>query len=323
MKRRSLTLVMLLLLGGCASDDPAGPTPSNEIELTLSGFPEFRPFDGEGHFELWIAFAETGGLRHESAVSVGKFRTDANGQPVNLDFSPLTFSIDPSEPDADQNGDGEVDWPLAVDAFISIQEPGSPDRGPVFLGGNFVNREATLRVSHGDAFGTTFAVASGSFLLATPSTATGADETNGMWFVQPGGAAPSLTLPALPSGWRYGGWAFDNFVGSAELGEFSSPMGADSDSSGPFVGQPPTDSPGYAFPGSDFPFGNLDQDLSNGSVNVTLEPVDTVPRSEPFFLYVLGGPVPAGVGADTSIPMLNSSASFPTASIRIPGAVDD
>lgn len=323
MKNHWLVGATFLLLSGCASDDTTGPTPSNEIELTLTGFPPFRPFDGEGHFELWISFAERRGMRHENAVSAGKFRTNDAGQPVGLDFSPITFAVDPEDENADQNGDGEIDWPLAVDAFISVQEPGSATRGPVFLGGNFLDREASLTVAHGDAFGTTFASASGSFLLATPSTATNADSTNGMWFVQPGGAAPSLTLPALPSSeWRYGGWASDNFVGSASLGEFVTPTGADNDSSGPLLGQPPTDSPGYSFPGSDFPFGNPDQDLSNGSVNVTLEPVDTVLRTEPFFLYILGAPVPAGVGADTSIPLQNSSSSLPTASIRVPGAAE-
>ena len=317
-----LGAALLSIAFGCESDDPTSPDTVDEIEFSLSGFPQFRPFDGEGHFELWIAFADTGGrLRHETAVSAGTFRTNDSGQAVALDFSPLVFQVDPDDENADQNDDGVVDWPLAVDAFISVQDPNSPERGPVFLGGNFRNGEATLTVAHADAFGNSFAAASGSFVLATPSTAATADSLRGVWFAEPGGGTPSLALPLLPAGqWRYGGWVSDGFVGSASLGEFVAAAGADSDSSGPLNGVAPTDSPGWSFPGSDFPFGNPDQDFSNASVSITLEPVDTVLRTEPFFLFLMGAPVPAGVSSNTSIPMNNSSASFPTATIRIPGA---
>jgi len=47
----------------------------------------------------------------------------------------------------------------------------------------------------------------GSFILATPTDDNPANETSGVWFLNPaGGPGQSLRLPQPPAGWVFEGW---------------------------------------------------------------------------------------------------------------------
>ena len=58
------------------------------------------------------------------------------------------------------------------------------------------------------ALGVDFSTATGSYILATPSTASDTgDNDQGIWWLVPGTTkTASLDLPTLPAGWMYEGW---------------------------------------------------------------------------------------------------------------------
>jgi hypothetical protein len=321
---RGVTLLPLLCLAlaaaGCAEgDDPAGPGPgAGDVTLELEGFRQFA--QDEGIFELWISFALTEpggapGARHSAATSAGRFRIDGAGRLVGPDWQEASFGVDPSDPDVPVDGDGAVRWQLAVDAFVTIEDPETPSDEPRLaglLGGSFLNGTAALSTDHPDALNRNFATAAGTALLATPTTADPTDEDQGMWFVQPGGTGPSLSLPAPPSGWVYEGWVQIPQVGPVSLGRFSSPAGADSDGAGPLATTQPWD-----YPGSDFPFAATGPSLAIGNVVVSLEPEGDEDGSSPFFLSVLVEQIPDDQPTNESFPLTNV-AVFPTGTVTIP-----
>jgi hypothetical protein len=314
---------------GCG-DETAGPGGTTVVQASFTGLPESTTY--LGHLELWISFAAArapaaGALRHSTSASAGKFKI-INGAIVGLDYQPMTFALDPSDPDVPAQ-DGRVLWQLAVDAFVSIELEDDPDpSGPnaAFLGGPFLNRSAYLTVAHGDAVGEAFASVAGTFQLDTPSTSMDADSLEGCWFATPGPTpAASLTLPDLSgnasspqSRWIYEGWVSLPSAGAASLGKFRTPLLPDSDLDGPLSGVAPTDGPGYDFPGSDFPYGAAGIGLAPGSVLVTLEPTLDNDPNVPFFLVLLGAPVPQGAAGGVSYPLGVQTAAFPGGTVTIP-----
>ena len=67
----------------------------------------------------------------------------------------------------------------------------------------------------------------GSFILATPTDDNIANETAGVWFVDPaGGPGPSLRLPQPPSGWVFEGWGVTQGT-PLKTGRFTSVTGPD------------------------------------------------------------------------------------------------
>ena len=98
--------------------------------------------------------------------------------------------------------------------FVLTVEP-RPDNDPMpsrhkLLAGSVGGATAPLSVSHSGALGTSFASASGRYVLATPTDGNmEMNEKSGVWFLmmQNGEPMKSLELPALPEGWKYEGWA--------------------------------------------------------------------------------------------------------------------
>lgn len=306
---RSAAACMLAMaaLSGCSDDDNGGGPSGDGPTLELSNFPASTP--AEGALELWISFAGT--ARHEAAESMGKFRVNAQGQLVGIDGDTNPFA---GHDDA---------WQLAVDAFITIEPAEDSDPGPSLpgvLAGDVLNRHATLDISGDDAIGVSFDAASGSLVLATPSSSDATDETEGIWFTSPSGTTAALTLPNLPADgpWIYEAWASKESYGMASLGRFYTVNGADDDGSGPLEGTGGRiDQPGYAFPGSDFPFAGARLSLSPGEAFITIEPTNYSDGLGPFILTVLHAQW--GVSnAGTPIPMENVSSSLPTASLSLP-----
>ncbi|GJM44983.1 MAG: hypothetical protein DHS20C21_18250 [Gemmatimonadota bacterium] len=309
----------LVGISACAdSDSPTGPKPGeNEILLTLDGF---APLAQSGAtFELWVSFAATrAAARHSTAASAGRFMVDDMGRIVGEDYQPMTFGVDP-ESELVQTRDGEILWQLAVDAFITLEPEDDPDDGPVLpaiVAGSFQNRSADLDIRTGDAIGRDFSARSGSFHLATPTTSATNDELEGIWFSTPGGSAPSLNLPVLPTGWVYEAWLALNSLGPRSLGRFPSPSGQDSNG----WGTVPGDSNGYEFPGSDFPLGVAGQDITAGSVFVTIEPSSNEDGPGPFrLLELMGSPIPESPVADSPV-SLTPTGALPTASVTLPSS---
>ncbi|NNE44705.1 MAG: hypothetical protein HKN12_10880 [Gemmatimonadetes bacterium] len=307
-------------LAACSDPDSDLMSPPDDpgaITLTATAFPAFA--QSEGHFELWIAFGA-------GPVSAGRFKVREGGAIVGTDYQPTSFAVDAADPAVPVDGEGRIRWSAASEVLVSVETSNVPaprpariTPGPVLLGGTFLNGSAGLSPTHAGAIGENFGSASGSFVLATPSTQTTADETNGVWFVSPGGGSASLALPDLAGDWIYEGWVTNNSAGTASLGRFRSATAADTDGAGPLDGVPPTDAPGYPFPGSDFPFADPGVTLAAGSVFVTAEPVGNADGDGPFFLELMGAPVPGGATPGTSIAM-NGTASFPTVTVTVPAA---
>jgi hypothetical protein len=124
--------------------------------------------------------------------------------------------------------------------FILTIEP-FPDPLPAptathILAGDFVGNNAGLTIAAPEALGNNFGTATGKYVLATPSDNDMTNEKSGVWFI--GSLPPSsgLSLPTLPAGWKYEGWAvaggkvfstgtFTNVNASDEFKGFSGPLG--------------------------------------------------------------------------------------------------
>jgi hypothetical protein len=326
---RCLTPLAAAVLAGCG-DDPTGPNPEVSVSLTA-----FRPSSptAKGHYELWIAFAllrapvegddvvENVGtieLRHSAATPAGSFRISSSGAPVDLSGQPMNFEVVPGDVNAPVGGDGKILWQLAVDAFVTI-EPDGPEDGdpnlPSLIAGSFLNGTAELSIDPpgaSDAIEIDLSGAAGALHLATPTTSSSADESEGAWFATPGGGIASLALPELTVAkrWRYEAWATHATSGTASLGKFLTPSGADQDGAGPLGGA------GYSFPGSDFPFSSPGIDLSSSIVFVTLEPPGDSDGSGPFFEILRASLDGAATG--TLISMTALPGGVPAATVTIP-----
>jgi hypothetical protein len=236
----------------------------------------------------------------------------ADGTP----YSTGRFSVDGGRPyTARFDVDGEVANNSSL--FVLTIEPAvGDDPAPAdthYLAGAFKGASAKLSIGHGAALGSDFYDASGSFILATPSTGDPAEDYNlGIWWVNPGVGA-SLDLPVLPAGWAYEGWAVAGGV-VYSTGRFLDAGMADSDGAGPTSGP----FPGPPFPGQDF----IDPpiDLLGGTAVITVEP-EPDNSAAPFTLKPLVGPIPADLPVGTLSPMANNAkASNPTGTANIVGS---
>ncbi len=204
-------------------------------------------------------------------------------------------------------------------AYVLTIEP-SPDNDPApskvhILAGDFNGNTSTLGVDHPSAIATDFKASTGKYILATPTDGGGMDnEESGVWWLDPAaGPGPGLSIPALPEGWEYEGWAVINGV-PVSTGKFTMASGND-DFSG-FSGT----SAGPAFPGEDFlmnaPSGlTFPTDLTGATVVISVEPKpDNSPA--PFLLKPLVSAVPSGAMTHSALDMTNNAeATNPTGTI--------
>lgn len=294
MKKHTLFTAVLstvLFLSACSSgdDDNSTTTPaSNESNLNLT-FNGLEDLGANYAYEGWM-------IVDGKAITTGIFTVDANGKP-----SATSFAVNKDD--------------LAkATAFVLTIEP-SPDNDPApssvhILAGDFSGNNGALTVSHSSALGTDFTSAAGQYILATPTDGMNNNENSGVWWLDPAGPSSTLTLPTLPAGWKYEGWAVINGT-PVSTGTFSSASGADD--AAPFSGMmtaPP-------FPGEDFlqnaPNGlTFPVDLSGSPIVISVEPFpDNSPA--PFTLKPLVGTAPAMAAVHTLLPMMNNAtATNPT-----------
>ncbi len=277
-----LALLALFFIYSCDEDDE---DPMANLTLSISGLEDL----GSGYaYEGWI-------MVDGSPQTTGVFTVDGSGN-----LSKSSFSLDADALDK-------------ATAFILTVEP-SPDPDPAptavhILAGDFSAKSASLSVAHGAALGNSFSNAAGKYILATPTNGDNNDEKSGVWFLNLPGPSAGLTLPTLPTGWVYEGWAV---VGGTPLstGTFTNVAMADDDA--PFSGN--MDAP--PFPGEDFlnnaPSGIVfPVDLSGGKVVISIEPVpDNSPA--PFVLKPLAADVSPTAMDHLVYNMSQNLSSFPT-----------
>jgi len=282
-------MMLIALLGvitftGCKDDEetPQASTTKN-LNLNLTGLEDLGP---DFKYEGWIIVDGT-------PVSAGLFTVDAQGTPSQTSFALPIADLE------------------AATKYVLTIEP-SPDNDPApskvhILAGDFSGSNATLTVGDDAALGTDFSDAAGTFILATPTDDDTSNEASGVWFLDPAaGPGAGLTIPTLPEGWAYEGWAVIDGT-PVSTGTFTTAAGADA--SGVFSGSnmaPP-------FPGEDFlvnaPDGlTFPTDLHGAAIVISVEPVpDNSPA--PFLLKPIVHMVPATAPTHSAITMHNNSAS--------------
>jgi hypothetical protein len=298
----TIALATAMIFSSCSKEEElaSGPELSDnelarqgktKIEYNISGL---EPLGGNYRYEGWI-------IVNGNPVSTGTFMVTPNGN-----IAPPIGIVNAS------------DLANASTFVLTIEPHPDPDPAPSnhkILAGDFSGNTATITVGHPAALGDNFMSAMGKFLLATPTTASMADEKSGVWFIDntSGMGMAGLSLPTLPTGWIYEGWTVINGI-PLTTGKFMDENMADM--AAPFSGP----LPGPPFPGEDYimnaPAGlSFPTDLSGSKIVLTIEPYpDNSPM--PFFLKPLAGDVPANAMEHTTYSMMNISSMLPSGTVK-------
>ncbi len=242
-------------------------TLGQNLELNISGLEDLGP---DYVYEGWII---VGG----NPVTTGIFTVDGSGN-----MSQTSFPVNSNDL-------------INATAFVLTIEP-DPDPNPApsavhILAGDFSTNTADLSVGHPAALGDDFMSSGGNYILATPTNGSNTNELSGIWFLDLSSGTPAvgLTLPTLPAGWKYEGWAVINGM-PVTSGKFT--MVDAADESAPFSGA----MAGPPFPGEDYlmnaPSGlTFPTDLSGGTAVISIEP-DPDNSPAPFLLKPLAAAIP-------------------------------
>jgi len=281
-----LVLVVIAFTVTFCSDDD-GPT-TKDLVLNISGL---ENLGSDFVYEGWI-------IINSSPISTGRFSVDDNGV-----LSETSFTLD-------------IDELAAATTFVLTIEPvvgDNPSPSAVhILAGDFSGNSGELTIGHGAALGNDFTTSSGSYILATPTDGAMTNENSGIWFLDLSSGSPSvgLSLPTLPEGWKYEGWA----VSGSPLtsGKFISVTGIDD-----FNGFSSTMS-GPPFPGEDYlvnaPTGfTFPLDLAGGKAVISIEP-DPDNSPLPFLLKPLVADIPVNA-VDHITYSLGQNLNFPRGTV--------
>lgn len=293
-----LALASVVLVAACS--DSTGPEANQTLVLSFTGL---EPLANGYHYEGW---ALVGG----QARATGKFNINATGMLVTVSGASIAGG-------AFNTG---IDLSGTTAVVITIEPTGDTDAIPTathIVAGTVSNGTAPLTVGASLALGNNFSSAAGSYILATPTNGSNNNELSGIWFLSLATGSPTvgLTLPTLPAGWVYEGWAV---IGGRPVttGRFLAAIGADQ--SAPFSG--PLGAP--AFPGEDYlmnaPTGlSFPTSLAGGTAVISIEPQpDDSPA--PFTLKPLLSMISATALDHVTYSLGNNAAVFPagTATIR-------
>ncbi|MCH9028334.1 MAG: T9SS type A sorting domain-containing protein [Bacteroidetes bacterium] len=276
-----LTLILFVLVISFSAN-------SQVLDLDINGLEDLGT---NYQYEGWLI---VGGL----PVTTGTFTVDAGGV-----LDQTIFSVNLS------------DLINATTFVLTIEPIPDPDPNPSsthILSGDFTDFDAPLSVGHPAALGDDYSSVDGKYILATPTNGDNTDELSGIWFLDLSGGSPAvgLTLPTLPAGWKYEGWAVISGM-PVTTGTF---MAVDMvDEADPFSGN----DPGPPFPGEDFlvnaPSGlSFPTDLSGMTAVISIEP-DPDNSTAPFLLKPLVGGIPSNAMDHVTYMMdSNVANSFPT-----------
>lgn len=279
-----------VLYYSCNDDDP--PL-LKDVTLNITGL---KDLGSDYNYTGWL-------LVNNNFHAIGSFTVNEQGQ--------LSGNSFPSIENLTNNASKFL---LTIEQ--SQQNPNTPSNVKI-LAGSFTDNSATLSVGDASALGTDFSSATGSYILATPTNGSSNNEKSGVWFLDNTSNPPvaGLSLPTLPSGWKYEGWVVINNT-PVTTGKFTSTTGADL--SAPFSG----DMSGPAFPGEDFITDAPSEltfpvDLDGAKVVISVEP-EPDNSTEPFLLKPLVGDVPSSATDHTKYDLSNNAnATNPTGAVTI------
>jgi hypothetical protein len=295
MKKLSILLLAAsTALVSCSSeDDNTDNTNANgSLKLDISNL---APTEVHERYEGWV-------IVNGAPVSTGLFEVGSDGTASQTSFSVPSATLD------------------AATMFVLSLEP-HPDSDPApsdikIIGGAFSGNMASVDASHPAALNADFGASSGSYILATPTTADMMDERSGVWFIDISGGSPAagLNLPALPANWAYEGWAVIDGT-PVSTGTFSAVDMQDG-----FNGFSGMDATGPSAPGEDFianaPMGlTFPTDLRGATIVVSIEPVpDNSPA--PFAFKPLVSPVSASAEDHVTYSLNNQvNTNFPSGNV--------
>lgn len=273
---------VLLTIVSCKkdNDDPG------KLTLNITGLEDLG---SNARYEGWII---SGGV----PVSTGIFSVNAAGQ-----LSQTSFDVDK------QKLESASAFVLTIEPFPDTDVAPSEQH---LLAGDFNSGSAGLSIGHPAALNTNFSTATGKYVLATPTTASTADELSGLWFISlmTGSPTAGLSLPSLPAGWRYEGWALINGK-PVTTGTFTSSSAGDNAAPYSGAGMAPP------FPGEDFimnaPAGTVfPTNLSGGLAVISVEPFPDN-STAPFLLKPLTAAIPAAAMDHVTYNMALNAAGFP------------
>ncbi len=261
---------------------------SQTVTLNINGLKELG---ANYQYEGWLIVGGT-------PVTTGTFTVDTNGM-----LSQTIFSVNQS------------DLINATTFVLTIEPIPDPDPDPSsthILAGNFIDFDAPLSVGHPAALGDDYSGIDGKYILATPTNGAMTDELSGIWFLDLSSGSPEvgLTLPTLPAGWKYEGWAVISGM-PVTTGTFTTVDMVDE--ADPYSGP----DQGPSFPGEDFlvnaPMGfTFPTDLSGMTGVISIEP-DPDNSTAPFLLKPLVGGIPSNAMDHVTYMMdSNVANSFPT-----------
>ncbi|MGV1012329.1 MAG: hypothetical protein ACOYBS_07760 [Flavobacterium sp.] len=258
-------IALSIIMTSCNNDDESNNASSN-LNLNIL---KLEDLGSNYRYEGWI-------MVNGNPISTGTFTVNSAGVMSQSNFAVAKVNLD-----------------LAAKFILTIEPYPDTNAAPSntkILAGDFSSNTATLSIGASEALGTTFSAATGKYVLATPSDGMNNNEKSGIWFLGSLPPTAGLSLPTLPTGWKYEGWVVVNNI-PVSTGTFTDIAAADSFSgySGS-MGVP-------QFPGEDFilnaPTGlTFPTDLSNGKAVISVEPYpDNSPK--PFLLKPLTTDIPA------------------------------
>jgi hypothetical protein len=297
-----LTAVLFLFMIGCSEDSKdsmSADTGKYTLQLSFNGA---EPLANGYLYEGWA-------IVNGSPVSTGKFNLNSSGAIVDQSGNAIA------------NGEFTVSQDLSTSSaiVITIEPSGDMDTNPAdthVLAGDVASNSAILTAGHGAALGDDYSTAAGEYILATPTNGASTNENSGIWFLNLAGGSPAvgLTLPTLPTGWKYEGWTVINGT-PVTTGTFTDVMVVDD------ADTYSSTLPGPPFPGEDFlvnaPTGlTFPTDIAGGTAVISIEPSPD-DAATPYTLKPLVGMIPSNAVDHTTYMMSLNLASFPTGSATI------
>lgn len=301
--KNTLTLFLLItgflvIASGCDGD---GGTKVQvpKVQMTLDTN-NLEPLIDEYSYKAWVKIGDLYyGTEKFNVTETGQFLTQS-GQ-----FRNKTFAL-------------ETDITDAEIVLISIEGKSSSDDEPsdtIVLAADVVGATSSLTTRHPAALNADVSNASGQLTIMTPSDIDLTNEAHGVWFLTVSGAvqSPSLSLPALNSGWVYESWV--------EVGGKQFSMGKLTSASGNDLGQAYSYPDVPLFPGEDFlinaPAGTTFPLILDGAtVFITVEP-DPDDNVAPYGIRILSVQLPSTVQGGTVHALSNAGVAPPTATVSI------
>lgn len=281
MKKLLSTVLALsaLVFTSCSEDKDEVATTSN-LTLDISGLENLGT---DYVYEGWI-------IVNDAPVTTGTFTVDDSGT-----LSKTSFTVDAAQ------------LASATKFVLSIEPSNDTDPAPAatkLLAGDFSGTSAT--VSSKNMLGD-FGTAAGKYILATPTDGNNTtNEESGVWFLDNSSGTPAtgLTLPTLPDGWKYEGWAVINGT-PVSTGTFTDVAMEDENAkTSPYKGSAGN---GPAFPGEDYLTGtaagvSFPTDLKGATIVISVEPSPDN-SAAPFAVKPLAHKVPTNAANHTVLTM--------------------